>query len=68
MTPTRATLLEVEMVGRWESRGQSHRGVRLAEELGAGELLGQGSIWRCSTGGERELHGNWVRERGGSEA
>lgn len=64
---TRVTLLEVEMVGRWEDRGQSHCGVRSAEEFGAGELLGQGSVWSRSTGGERELHGDRVREEGGDE-
>ena len=55
------------MAGGCEDRGQSHCGVRLAEELGAGELLGQGSVWRCSIGGQRKLHGDWVREEGGNE-
>lgn len=64
---TRVTLLEVEVVGGWENRGQSHCGVRPSEEFGASELLGQGSVRSGSTGGEWKLHGNWVREEGGNE-
>ena len=66
-TMTRVTLLEVEVVGRWENRGQSHCGVRPSEEFGASELLGQGSVRSGSTGGEWKLHGDWVREEGGNE-
>ena len=50
------------MGGRCETRGQSHCGVRLAEEHGEGELLGQRSLRRTSTGDQRKLHGGGVSE------